>query len=356
MSESDVTVGIVGCGTMGQAHARTYRAHDRTNVVAAADFDEDALETFRTEHDIPSGYETHADMLAGEDLDLVSVCTLHSSHAGIVIDTAETGVEGIWCEKPLATSMGETRDILDAVDRNDVKLTVGHQRRFHPVHEKTRKLIAEGAIGEPQTVTGRRENGLLNWGTHIIDIVRFVLGDPAVEWVMGQVERQTDRHERGLAIEDRCLGHICFDDGTRLTYESDMPDPEIGESTIQIQGTRGSIDLDLCSSATVTNDSGTEVYDSSLGNDGMWAAYLDTHLAWLDNERDGHRCDGDQAEQVMEAMMGIYESARTGGVVETPMQTRANPLECMIDDGDIPVEHPGAYDIRLPYGSVRMDD
>lgn len=54
--------------------------------------------------------------------------------------------------------------------------------------------------------------------------------------------------------------------------------------------------------------------------------------------------------------MALYESVRTNGVVFAPMRTRENPLERMVEDGDLPVEYPGAYDIRLPYASVRLDD
>lgn len=356
MPEETYAVGIVGCGSMGRSHAEAYREHERTDVVAAAEIDESTREAFRAEFDVPSGYETHADMLAAEDLDVVSVCTLHSTHAEITIDATEAGVDGVWCEKPMATSLGEARDMIDAADRNDVKLTIGHKRRFYPAHETARELVAAGAIGEPRLVTGRKSGGLLNWGTHVIDLTRYVLGDPDPAWMMGQVERRTDRYERGLPSEDRCVGHVCFADGTRLTYESDMPGPEIADSTIQVTGSAGTLEIDLDAAVTVTSADGTETYDPDPDFRTPYDPYLDTHVAWLDGDRDGHRCDADGGYAVTEIMMGFYESVRTNGVVETPVRTRANPLSVMIEDGDLPVENPGSYDIRLPYGSVRSDE
>jgi len=349
------SVGIVGCGTMGESHAEAYRACDGAEVVATADFDTDAREAFAETFGVPETYETHTAMLGAEDLDLVSVCTLHSTHAGITIDAAEAGVAGIYCEKPMATSLGEAEDMVDAARRNDVKLAVGHQRRFHPVQEAARELIADGAIDEPRTVTTRRDGGLLNWGTHMIDMGRFLLGEPDYEWVMGAVERRTDRHERGLAIEDRCVGQVCFDDGTRLTHENDMPGPEYADASLQVTGTGGVLDLELGSSVTVVNEEG-RTKRSPPADHPTRAALVGELVEWIEGDRGDHRCSGAHGLEVTEIMMAIYESVRTNGVVFSPMRTRASPLERMIEEGDLPIEHPGAYDIRLPYGSVRMDE
>lgn len=356
MPKETYTVGIVGCGSTGDAHARAYRNHDQTEVVAAAEPTESTREAFVDEFGVPSAYTTHTEMLAAEELDVVSVCTFHGSHAAITVDAAEADVSGVWCEKPMATCLGEARDMLDAAERNGTKLAVAHKRRFHPVHERARRLVADGAVGDPQFVTGAKSAGLLNWGTHVVDLVRFLLGDPDLEWVMGQVERQTDRYERGVPIEDRCVGQICFDDGTRMTYESDMPDPETGGPTLRITGSEGRLDLDLDTAVTVRDEDGTETYDPTPEFGSLYEPCLDGYVAWLDGEQDRHRCAGSEAYGVMEALMGIYESARTNAVVRAPVRTRANPLSVMIDDGDLPVEHPGPYDIRIPYGSVRMDN
>jgi predicted dehydrogenase len=347
------SIGIVGCGGMGRAHADVYAASDRAEVVAAADMSDDARAAFAAEYGVDETYGTHAEMVGAEDLDLdvVSICTWHSTHARIAVDAAEAGVEAIYCEKPMCTSLGEAEDMLDAAERNDVKLTVGHQRRFDPVHERARDLIQSGAIGDPVAVTTGMNSGLLNWGTHMIDITRYFLDDPGYEWVIGQVERTTDRHERKEPIEDRCVGHVCFEEDTRLTYESDMPDPDLGDATLHAQGTEGALALDLGSEVRVTNADGESTYapEAEGSNRDRYVAAL---FDWLDGEAEGHRCGGQQALDVMELMMAIYESARTDGVVRAPLETRANPLRLMIENGDLPLETPGKYDIRIPYSSL----
>lgn len=354
MSRDTYRVGIVGCGNIGRTHAEAYRRLDQCELVAGADLNGATLQAFVADFELDAGYERHDEMFAAEDLDLVSVCTLHSSHAGISIDAAEAGIPGIYCEKPMATSLGEAQDMLDAADNNETKLTVGHMRRFNPNHVKARELIADGAIGEPLQVATRARGGLLNNGTHTIDTTLYVLDDPPVEWISGQVERDTDRHERGLPIEDSCSGIVCFEDGLRMSFECDTPGPDSKESRIQITGTEGRIGIELGSDVTLHNEDGTRTFDAERGR--MIQQCIDAHLEWQAGSRSENRASGETGYRSMELMMGIYESARTRGVVEPPIETRANPLLVMLDNDELPVQYPGAYDIRLPYASVRMDE
>lgn len=343
-------IGIIGCGTMGRSHVRTYDAIERADVVANVDMVADAASAFANEHGT-TAYTDHEAMLAEEELDVVSVCTWHSTHAELTIAACEAGVSGVILEKPMATNMGETRDILDAAERNDVALIVSHQRRHDPVHEETRAAIQDGAIGQPQLVRVGYRNGLLNWGTHLIDMARYVLGDPEPAWVSGHVERRTDRYERELAIEDNCTGTVAFEDGSRLIVEMDVPDPDVTDTRLQFYGNRGVCELALGSTATVTSIDGTREL-APEGDRGNRHAMTEEFFDLLDGERTDHRCLGNHAAPTMEIMMGLYESARTRQLVEFPLRTRANPLALLIEE-ELPPEYPGGYDIRLPYKSIR---
>jgi predicted dehydrogenase len=81
-----------------------------------------------------------------------------------------------------------------ACQRNNVKLAIGHQRRFHSAWKEAKRLIQAGAIGEPKRLWSAVRSGIMNTGTHCIDFQLYVLGDPQVQWVMGSVERKTDRY------------------------------------------------------------------------------------------------------------------------------------------------------------------
>lgn len=353
MSKTTYEVGIIGCGTMGVSHARGYAQSPRTEIVAAADFDDELLADFAADHGVDRTYESHEAMLEEEDLDIVSVCTWHGTHARLTIDACEANVAGVICEKPMATTMGETRDMLDAADRNDVELVVGHQRRFIALQEQVRELVQSKAIGDVQLIKAGYVQGLLNWGTHFVDLARYFLDDPEPAWVTGHVERETDRYERGEPIEDRCSGIASFADGTRFVIEMDSPEPESPGGMMQIYGSRGVIDLQLDRSATITNVDGTVTHEQGDERRPR-EKFVDEFVAVLDGDLETHRCDATEAGAAMEVLLGLYEAARRDQVIEFPMQTRDNPLELLIDERLEPT-HPGKYDIRLPYESVRGD-
>ena len=75
----------------------------------------------------------------------------------------------------------------------------------------------------------------------------------------------------------------------------------------------------------------------------------DEFIDWMDGTIETHRNNGKQARLIMELMMAIYESARIRDVVELPMTTGENPLDLLVEDGSLPVEVPGRYDIRAPF-------
>ena len=74
-------------------------------------------------------------------------------------------------------------------------------------------MILAGAIGEVRHIHAVGGQGLLNDCSHLFDMMRYVTGDPTAQWVMGNVERKTDRFERDVPIEDRSAGIVQFDNG-----------------------------------------------------------------------------------------------------------------------------------------------
>jgi predicted dehydrogenase len=349
MSKKEYHAGIIGCGAIARAHANMYMKNEKTALVAAADINPHMLKIFAEEFNVTSTYTNYEEMLEREDLDIVSVCTWHGSHAEITVAAAERGVKGIICEKPMAVSLGQADAMIEACERSGTKLTVEHVRRYNPVNVKARRLIMNGAIGQPIAVISRVSDGLLNWGTHIIDQARFLLGDPETEWVIGQVERKTDRYERAIPIEDLCAGLVCFSNGARLVIECDLPGPNlpIESSAPLVYGSEGMmIPLDDRLLLLTKRDGWKEMTFKDKG-DGL-IKHLDELIKWIEGEINDHRCSGRQARYTMEIMMAIYESLRIKGLVRMPLKTKDNPLEMMIKDGTLQVEKPGKYDIRIP--------
>lgn len=348
MSEKIYRVGIIGCGGMGRSHARAYQAHERTEVVAAMDINPDAVNRFAEEFSVPGVYLDRKEMFEKEDLDIVDVCTWQSVRAEITIDAAEnTDAVGIFGEKPMCASWGEAQDMIAACDKKGIKLAIGHQRRFNPLNTEARRLIQEGAIGEPQTMLRRDGKGLLNRGTHELDEMCYILGDPKALWVIGQVSRETDKWERRVRCEDLCMGLICFEGGIRGIYESDLPEPGLrgdvvyGTDGILRRGGRGT------DGVMVLNNKETEwqtIKPRELETN-QYQEFID----WLDGKIETHRNNARRAAIAMELMMAIYESLRIKSVVMLPLKTQENPLDLMVEDDTLPVLKSGRHDIRAPF-------
>ena len=231
---------IVGCGSIGQAHMQGYERLDNVDVVAVVDPLEPARKMYMDEYGIPSGYATVGEMLEHAQPDIVSVCVWHLLHDTVTAEVAiGPSVKGIICEKPMAIGMGRADAMVDVCEVNDVKLAISHQRRFTPGWEKARELIEDDAIGTPLRADLRVKEGLANWGTHSIDGARYILGDPIAEWVMGAVERRTNKYERDTAIEDACMGLVHFGGSLQFFIQSDLWDRNCDAGKFFIRGTEG---------------------------------------------------------------------------------------------------------------------
>ena len=229
-----------------------------------------------------------------------------------------------------------------AAGRNDVKLAIAHQRRFNPAWTEARDLIASGAIGAVRQVTARGGQGLLNDCSHLLDMMRYVMGDPDAQWVLGNVERKTDRYERETRIEDRSAGIVQFSNGAigQLLQE-------LGGRHYQggiFYGADGILELDERKVRLLNGRSGTWEERAGQGEDPHVGQAREL-VAWIEGEVE-HRGRAENGRAAVEIIMAIYESARLHEVVTMPVITRCSPLEAMIEAGDLPVERPGRYDIR----------
>ena len=352
MSEK-YSAAIVGCGSIGNSHMDGYRLNDNVEVVAVADPLLVAREEYMEKYNIPQGYATVEEMLEKAKPDIVSVCTWHPLHPAPTIAAAQAGVKAVICEKPMATSLGAANSMVDACEASGTKLIISHQRRFTAGWEKARELIQEKAIGDPVWVNCKVPQGLLNCGTHAIDGSRFVLGDPQALWVMGAVERGTDRYERDTLIEDSCMALVQMEGGLQLFIQSDLCMEGAAAGGFLIRGTEGMLDVSENQVKLFNaNSNGWEQVPLRLEAEEIRAIGGQTNaaqvrelMAWIEGAPE-HRGSGRKARATVEIMMALYESARQHSVIHLPLQEEGYPLELMVDEGKLPVEEPGRYDIR----------
>lgn len=333
-------VGIIGCGGIARTHARGWRALDECELVACADLELAPADQLAAEMNIPSRYDNVDRMLERERLDIVSICTWPGSHASMTVRAAEAGARAILCEKPMACSLGEVDAMIDACAAHQARLTIGHHHRFEACNVTARRLIAEGAIGEPTLLICRVEGGLANNGSHALDRAIYQLGDVPAAWVMGQVERRTNRHERAEPCEDRVAGVIGFAPGARMILEVDTPaaaqlEPAYlwgTDGALRVDGWKQLLRLGTDGWQPVPHDSTTDQFSELLAD--------------LRGEA-VHRNRAETTRRTMEALLAIYESVRVRGLVTLPLTNRSSPLRQLIDGGRLPLEQPEPYDIRI---------
>jgi predicted dehydrogenase len=340
-SKTKYRAAIIGGGSIGGAHVQGYTKTASIELVACADNDPEKGNAFAARHGIHKVYTDYRQMLDRERPDLVSVCTWHPLHAEMTIAAAARRPQAILCEKPMATSTGEAEAMMIACQRNGVKLAIGFQRRFLPAWVKAKELIAQGAIGTPERVMHTRRTGLLNATSHGFDCMRYLLGDPAVEWVFAQVERKTDRYERSVRCEDCVGGFMRFAGGVQGSFQTDLVEED---KWALVQGTEGLVDFDD-GWVRYFNAQTRGWKEVEVGELDPMAAQAQELVDWIEG-RVEHRGRAENGMWTMQMMMGAYESARCHEVVRLPMQTRVNPLDLMVESGQLPVERPGRYDVR----------
>jgi predicted dehydrogenase len=341
-------LGVLGTGGISRYHMEGWQRSRLARLVAASDIQPDHLQRFGQEFGLPADtlYADPMEMLRRVPLDVVSICAWAQHHPQLTIAAAKAGVRGILCEKPLCYSIREAEQMLRAAQRTGAKVMVTHQRRYHRDVTKAARLVARGAIGTVHTVVARGGGGLTNTHSHSVDIIRYLLGDPATAWVMAQVERSTNRWERCHPVEDCLVATIAFEGGVRAILESDMPLDGAAKGGLHLYGTKGAIDL----------WNGPALMNASTG--GTWrriearnlhppTCYVRDLVRWMDGGPEP-RISLQKAWHTHEILMGVYESARTRRVVRFPLKNKARILPQMIDDGTLPLVRKKAYDIRTP--------
>ncbi len=145
-------IGIIGCGSIAKhRHMPEYHASSGAVIAAVCDINEGRAKGFADLYEAKA-YTDYRELLDDTDIDAVSVCTPNYLHAPISVAALNAG-KHVLCEKPMATSMEEAQDMIEAAHKNGKKLMIAHNQRFVPSHKKAKELIARGKR-EKSTVSG----------------------------------------------------------------------------------------------------------------------------------------------------------------------------------------------------------
>lgn len=282
----EINVGLVGYKFMGKAHSNAlsrlgmfFDCGAQVNKKAICGRDGDwvkkSAEKFGWE-----GYETEWEKLVVRgDIDVIDITAPSNAHKAIAIAAAENG-KHIFCEKPLALTLADAREMLEAVRKNGVKHQIGFNYRFAPAVQLMKNMIDAGKIGTIRHVRAsylqdfiidpafpliwrlRKEvcgsGSLGDLGAHFIDLARFLAGDfksvmgmqktfiksrPMVENMIGLSASANDNAPRGeVDVDDGTVFIAEFENGALGVFEATrFAQGHKNDLSIEINGDKGSL-------------------------------------------------------------------------------------------------------------------
>ena len=197
MAIQRLKVGIIGGGFMGRVHTNAARTAGG-DVVAISSSSLASAERAAAEFSIGQAYASSDELLADPSIDVVHICTPNSTHASLALAALLAGKHVI-CEKPLATTSAEAQALVEAAAKSGKVAAVPFIYRYHPMVREARARVASGQVGRVLSVRGSYlqdwllEAGDNNWrvdtaaggasrafadiGSHLVDLMEFVLGD-----------------------------------------------------------------------------------------------------------------------------------------------------------------------------------
>lgn len=260
-----LSIGIIGGGTFGLMHLRTFRQLREQGTVSnivLAEINEELLRERCREFGV-KGYTDYKKMLKKEDLDGVTVVTPDFLHRRIALDCIAAG-KHVLIEKPLDVTVAGCEQIMKAAESAATMVMVDFHKRHDPFHIHLREAIAKGDLGTPEYGYAWMEDRvevardwLRAWapesspawflGSHMIDLFRWLIGgrNGVRVWATGQKRKLASL---GVDTYDAVQAKVEFDDGISLHLDTCwiLPDDfeNVTNQGIRIVGTEGICEID----------------------------------------------------------------------------------------------------------------
>ncbi len=311
-------------------------------LVAVYSRDQGRADAFATRHNAKAAYSSLDNLLADSRVDGVFISSPNSLHAGQAMRAAEAG-KHVLCEKPMTTTLEDAVAMVRVCRDRGVKLGVGFELRHNPGHILARNLVADGVLGRTTLVQGQwgfgtrgqevfpAREGLRQWwddpeamggastmmgtGVHVMDLLRFVLGQEIVE-----VAAITDGQTADRPLEQIAALSLRLNEGTLGTLVCGrlLPDTRNDLAVYGINGrftSRETIweaqkgDIEVVSDTVNRAESYPENY---LGN---FVAQTEDFQRAVSEDREP-AASGIDGLRAVETTLAAIASARTGRTVK----------------------------------------
>jgi predicted dehydrogenase len=234
LAKKTLRIGLIGVGGAAQInHIPALKKMEDVELVVLCDRDREKVGRVAQKFGVPRSTSRLDDLLEDESIDAIDVCTPNFLHAPMATAALEAG-KHVLCERPLARSADEARQMAKAARKSDRILMCAVQHRFRADAQLLRTFVEKGDLGEifyakagwlrlrtewdsDEWRRQKRESGggvVLDLGFQMIDLSLWVLGGPKVESVTASVHRQ----KKG-EVEDSATAFFRLETGATLTLE-----------------------------------------------------------------------------------------------------------------------------------------
>ena len=253
-----VKVALIGAGYISDYHARGLQSLPDVEIASVVGLPIEAAEEFAQKYNIKDVTTDALSLAKRDDIDAVVISTPNKFHAPYAIEFMNNGKD-VFIEKPMAMNSTEGEEVMNAAQKNERIVLVGHMWRFDEEAQFVKKVVDSGKLGNVIKTKGYgiHENwgpggwftqkeiagggALADMGVHAIDTIRFILGDPKPIEVYAKIGTYFGDYD----VDDTGIIIITWDNGATSIIESGWWHPHMDgpEASTQIFGTKGYISL-----------------------------------------------------------------------------------------------------------------
>ena len=311
------SVAVIGCGSISRRLPPKDFGGSNIEFVAATDINQNVLKEYGKMQNVKNLYTDYKEMIKVERPDVVLVNTHPYLHYEMTIHAAKSGVKGIICQKPLASTLEEVDKMIEACDKLGTKLATGYQRRFFAGFKLGFDMFKKGELGTPTVLIANTSN-LMNHGPHLIDYLHLFGGK--IKSILGQVHWAPEMQLNAPPYirESASIGYLEFENGNYGIIN----DRQSASCDIRIIGTDGRMSLDLSGNLKVWLRGNSDWIKPEYKQEyNIHRLEIEDIISAIEENRDP-LASGREGRITLEIIMGIFESSRIRGPVTIPLKNR----------------------------------
>jgi predicted dehydrogenase len=341
-----IKIGIIGAGAIASVHIDSYKRYpEYCEVTVVCDTFKQKAEVLIAEKALnATAYKDYEQLLKDPEIDAVSVCLPPNTHWSVTVEALRAN-KHVLVEKPMASSLEECDQMIDASKKSGKILSVVSQNRFKTPVAKVKKMLDDGAIGKVLYAdfeslwwraqgyydlwwrgTWEQESGgcFMSHSVHYLDIMHMLFGMPKSVYAT-----ITNIGHENSECED--LGFAVFDYGDKLVHFTSSLVSHAERQGFTLNGEQGSVSVPWAAAACRSLPNGFPEDDvqqkellertyhamPDLPVEGHDAQILN-FLKAIRNE-EPVAIDGNEGRKTLELIIGVYKSSVLGAPIMLPI-------------------------------------